>query len=219
MTGLDATAYWKSYYAEEFIFGLGTEKIVELLREVPPVDTWIDVGSGSESLLWGCALDERQLMAVDADPDRLALLRTYAATTDEPRGSYRTVLELCDRPTSAWQEICSRLRSTHVADCLTGDVPVPDRAELVTQFGLLGLCPDETSFRRCLTALATLVSPGGWFVGANWMAAEHAGRVVLTEDLYRNALLDSGAEIVRLAGIESADPTYPYIWTYLARLP
>lgn len=218
MTGLDAETYWNCYYAEEFVFGLGTEKIIEHLREVPEVETWIDVGSGSGSLLWACALTAKELLAVDADADRLALLRQYAAATDL-RGCYRTVLELAGRAASDWPSIRGVLRGVRVADCLAGTPPVPDHAELVTQFGLLGLCPDEPTFLRCFAALAQLASPGGWLAGANWMAADGAGRVRLTEELYRSALQECSAHVVRLEQIDSADPGYPYIWTYLARAP
>lgn len=50
-TVADATAYWQRYYAEQFHFGLGTEDILAALMTIPPVDTWVDLGCGSESML------------------------------------------------------------------------------------------------------------------------------------------------------------------------
>jgi hypothetical protein len=48
-TAASADAYWRRYYAERFRFGLGTE---DILMQMPPVDSWADLGSGSESMLW-----------------------------------------------------------------------------------------------------------------------------------------------------------------------
>jgi hypothetical protein len=51
LTIASAAQYWERYYNSEFIFGMGTERILAVLRQVPPVMTWADLGSGSESLL------------------------------------------------------------------------------------------------------------------------------------------------------------------------
>ncbi len=92
----DAGHYWERYYSGEFIFGLGTEHILTALQQLPSAGTWLDLGSGSESLLWSIALDAQRLVAVDLDPHRLNLLRDYAAAC-EPRGAYQAVLDLCGR--------------------------------------------------------------------------------------------------------------------------
>lgn len=46
-----AGEYWDRYYVGEFFFGLGTEDILKMLLQVPPVGTWLDLGAGSESPL------------------------------------------------------------------------------------------------------------------------------------------------------------------------
>lgn len=217
MTTLNAAAYWNSHYGEEFVFGWGTEEILKLLRGIPPVKTWIDVGAGSESLLWACAFSAEHLVAVDVDEHRLTRLRDYASRT-EPRGAYLTALELTGRTAAEWPAICARLRGTQVADCLNGVPPVTDRAELVSQFGLLGLCPDQASFRLCFAALAALAVTGGWVTGANWMARQAEDRVRLTPELYRLAAADCGVELTQLRRIPSVDPAYPVIWAYVGRL-
>jgi len=217
MTTLNAAAYWNSHYGEEFVFGWGTEEILELLRGIPPVETWIDVGAGSESLLWACALSAERLVAVDVDERRLTRLRDYAGRT-EPRGAYLTALALTGRTAAEWPAICACLNGTQVADCLNGIPPVTERAELVTQFGLLGLCPNQAKFRRCFAALVALAVPGGWVTGANWMARQAQDRVRLTPELYRLAAADCGVELTQLRRIPSADPAYPVIWAYVGRL-
>jgi methylase of polypeptide subunit release factors len=75
----DARHYWERYYSSGFVFGLGTEHILTALQQLPSARTWLDLGSGSESLLWSIALDVRRLIAVDLDSHRLDLLRDYAA--------------------------------------------------------------------------------------------------------------------------------------------
>jgi hypothetical protein len=211
---LNADEYWQSYYADEFIFGMGTEEIIAMLAELPPVRSWIDLGSGSESLLWGAAIEAERLVAVDYDPERLELLKA-AARSGEPRGAYRTALELAGRSVGDWPALGARISATYAADCLNGEAPIDEQAELVTQFGLLGLCADRTHFRACFEALAALAEPGGWIAGANWLAADLTGRVAQTEDDYVVAMAASDVDPVTVRRIESADPAYPSIWAYV----
>ena len=91
-----ASKYWDQYYGSEFVFGLGTEHILAALRQVPPSGTWVDLGAGSESLLWSIALETHRLIAIDHDEQRLRILRAYADAR-QPRGAYRTALALCGR--------------------------------------------------------------------------------------------------------------------------
>jgi hypothetical protein len=213
---MNADEYWQSYYADEFIFGMGTEDIISMLAELPHVSSWIDLGSGSESLLWGAAIDADRLVAIDYDPERLELLEA-AARTAEPRGAYRTALELAGRSVGEWPALCGRVSDTHVADCLNGEAPIDAQAELVTQFGLLGLCADTAHFRLCFQALAALAEPGGWVAGANWLAADLTGRVAQTEEDYLVAMAASDVDPVTIRRIASADPAYPSIWAYLGQ--
>ena len=47
-----AQPYWDRYYAASFTFGCGTEDILTMLAGLPPAAVWLDLGAGSESLLW-----------------------------------------------------------------------------------------------------------------------------------------------------------------------
>lgn len=184
--------YWDRYYAQQFRFGLGTEDILAALMHIPPVGTWADLGSGSESMLWAIGLRAQRLVAVDADPQRLAMLRTFTSTV-RPRGVHRIALALCGRTDPRDFSIrCRSLTATVAVDCLTGHLPSDPSLpavgfELVTQFGLLGLCRDAEHFAACFTAAHQLIKPGGWAAGANWVARNPYQRVELTERLYQAA--------------------------------
>ncbi|MBT8228124.1 MAG: class I SAM-dependent methyltransferase [Dactylosporangium sp.] len=220
----DADGYWRRYYHERFQFGQGTEDLVATLRTVPPVERWVDLGCGSESLLWAIALRATRLVAVDADPHRLVLLRQMAGT-HRLRGVYRTALELCEHPDphTAWATRRASLHATIVADCLTGD-PVadprlPERGfDLVTQIGLLGLCRTPEHFAACFTSLRRLLAPGGWAVGANWVPARSTGRVPLTADLYQAAADRAGLRLHQLGEVPiSGDADFTALWIYVGR--
>ncbi|HEX3963913.1 MAG TPA: hypothetical protein VHZ03_45930 [Trebonia sp.] len=173
--------YWEQYYGCEFIFGLGTEQILAALRQVPPTGTWIDIGAGSESLLWSIALETHRLIAIDRDEQRLRILRAYADAC-QPRAAYRTTLVLCDRTPGDFIARCESLSATLSADCLNGSsLPLrPCSAGLVTQFGLLGLTSSPGQFARAWAACHEPLVPGGWAAGANWTAIRQPGRVRLT---------------------------------------
>jgi hypothetical protein len=214
-----ASEYWKQYYGSEFVFGLGTEHILAALRQVPPAGRWIDAGAGSESLLWSTALEARRLIAVDRDEQRLRTLRAYADAR-QPRGAYRTALALCDRTPSDFTRRCESLSATLTADCLNGSpLPLePCSADLVTQFGLLGLTTSPGHFTRAWAACHEPLTAGGWAAGANWAAARQPGRVSLTRQLYQAAFTQSGMSPLLIEQVlVSGDPDFDSVWIYLGR--
>lgn len=221
-TVASANAYWRRYYAEQFRFGLGTEDILAALMQIPPVGSWVDLGCGSESMLWAIALRARRLVAVDYDPQRLEILQQFV-TADRPRGVHTTALRLCGRTDpDDFGMRCRSLAAVVRADCLAGLLPVnphlvPGSFALITQFGLLGLCRDTEHFTTSLAHLHRLLAPGGWTAGANWVAPDSRGRVELTEQLYRVAAARAGVSLLLLKRITSADPDFPAVWTYVGQ--
>lgn len=215
-----ALDYWQRHYADDFHFGRGTEQILTMLTALPAVHRWYDLGSGSESLLWAAAVNAAHLAAVDADPRRLHILHRFAAART-PRGVHRTALHLCGRTDEqAFTSRCQALGALIHADCLTGGPPaglLEGSADLVTQFGLLGLCPDEPHFIACFTGLHRLTAEQGWIAGANWVAADNTGRVELSEPLYRHAAAQAGIHLHTLTRTPSTDPEFPAVWMYLGR--
>jgi hypothetical protein len=217
-TVLDAAPYWDTYYGDTFRFGQGTEHILDLLARIPPVHSWTDLGVGSESLLWATALDAGRLSAVDADPARLATLTRFARD-GRPRGVHQVALALCGRGPDAFTRRCRALTATLAADCLTPH-RIPSAvlgSDLVTQFGLLGLTGTPAQFTDTFTRLHAHLPEHGWAAGANWVAADPAGRVHLTHDLYRRAARAAGLHLLHLERIPSTDAQFPFVWTYLAR--
>ncbi len=101
-----ASEYWERYYGSEFIFGLGTEQILAALRQVPPAETWIDTGAGSESLLWSIALRARRLIAVDRDGHRLRDTPRLRRRPPPP-GRLPDRLALCDRTQGDFTARCA----------------------------------------------------------------------------------------------------------------
>lgn len=219
---VDAQKYWQRYYADQFHFGLGTEDILATLMQIPPVNTWVDLGAGSESLLWAVGLRARTLVAVDADPQRLELLRQFADTR-RPRGTHTTALRLCGRTEpDAFAARCRSLTALVHADCLAGLLPhdphlISHSFELITQFGLLGLCRDAEHFTTSFSHLHRLATSGGWTAGANWEARDPHGRVELSEQLYHDAATSAGVRLLLLHRIPSADPEFPALWTYVGQ--
>jgi hypothetical protein len=216
-----AQEYWQRYYAQQFHFGLGTEDILAALMQIPPVDRWADLGSGSESMLWAIALRARRLVAIDVDPQRLTLLRQFTAT-GQPRGVHTTALQLCGRTDpDAFTTRCRSLTAVVQADCLgalqADPHLVPGSFDLITQFGLLGLCRDAEHFATSFTHLDRLLAPGGWTAGANWVAARPEGRVRLTKRLFQDAADRAGVRLLLLHQISSADLEFPAVWIYVGQ--
>ncbi|GAB3173054.1 hypothetical protein GCM10027059_43380 [Myceligenerans halotolerans] len=223
-TVLDAETYWRTYYADTFRFGQGTEHVLDLLTHIPPVSTWTDLGAGSESLLWACALEAQKLTAIDNDAHRLATLATTARAA-RPRGVHQVALALGGTPptTTAFAERCRSLKTTLRADLLAPDVPLLSPAcdalgaQLVTQFGLLGLTTTPGEFTDAFAGLHARLPTHGWAAGANWVSADATDRVHLTHDLYQSALARAGLDTLQVRCVASTDSDFPLVWTYLAR--
>lgn len=219
-TVADAKEYWRRYYAEQFRFGLGTEDILAALMTIPPVQTWVDLGCGSESMLWAIALRARQLVAVDVDCTRLEILGQFTELA-RPRGVHTTALSLCGRADPGdFLARCRSLAARVRADCLTKSLPddlTENTFDLVTQFGLFGLCRDDEHFTTRFAEIHRLLAPGGWTAGANWVARDPHGRVELTQQLYQNAATRAGVHLLLLKRITIADPEFRAVWTYVGR--
>jgi hypothetical protein len=219
-TVTDAHEYWRRHYAEQFQTGQGTEHVLAALMQIPPLGTWVDYGSGSESLLWAIALRAQRLIAIDIDPARLDILRQFAAA-GRPRGVHITALRLCGHVApDAFTRLCRSLARLIRADCLAGSTPIElatEDVEVVTQFGLLGLCRDPGHFIDRFTELHRPLGPGGWCAGANWVARNPAGRVDLTQELYQHAADQAEITLLTLQRVPSADPDFPALWTYIGR--
>jgi hypothetical protein len=221
-TVTNAQEYWQRYYADQFHYGLGTEDILATLMQVPPVDNWVDLGAGSESMLWAIGLRARRLVAVDVNPHRLEILRQFT-TSGQPRGTHTTALQLCGRThPDDFTARCRSLTALVHTDCLAGPLPhdphlTPGSFDLVTQFGLLGLCRDANHFTTTFTHLHRLAAPGGWVAGANWGTRNPRGRVELTEQLYQDVAARAGVRLLLLHRFPSADPDFPAVWTYVGQ--
>lgn len=227
MTIHDAPNYHAAYYADEFRFGQGTEDLLALLAGLPPARSWVDLGAGSESLLWAIPLRAQQLVALDRDPERLALLRA-AAQTAAPRGVHRTAMGLTGRSSGDWMARCRSLRETVVADLLVDELPrhpalAPGSADLVTQFGLLGLVPHGQAFVARFAALhhQLLTPAGGIAAGANWVTSNPAtasARVRLTAALYHQAATRAGIRLHTLRRVPiTGDADFSHVWLYAGR--
>ena len=219
-TVANAEEYWRRYYAEQFRFGLGTEDILAALMTLPPVHNWVDLGCGSESMLWAIALRARQLVAVDVDRTRLEILGQFTELA-RPRGVHTTALALCGRVDPGdFPARCRSLAARVRADCLTGSLPddlTENTFDLVTQFGLLGLCRNDEHFTTRFAEIHRLLAPSGWTAGANWVARDPHGRVELTQQLYQNAATRAGVHLLLLKRITIPDPEFPAVWTYVGR--
>jgi hypothetical protein len=216
----NSQAYWDRYYGDQFIAGLGTENILAALGRVPPRRTWLDLGAGSESLLWSIPLQADDLIAVDLAPERLAILRAYAAA-EQPRAAYQTVLEFCDRSPADFATRCRRLSATLAADCLSG-MPLPFApagVDLVTQFGLFGLTARPDQFLTCWKNAHAPLAADGWCAGANWNAsASGQHRIRLNRRLYDEAFAATGITPSLITRVSiTGDADFDSVWIYLGR--
>jgi len=98
-------------------------------------------------------------------------------------------------------------------------MPARDRcADLVTQFGLLGLTAGHEEFLAAWKNCHQPLAAGGWMAGANWTAISGRGRVDLSEQLYTAAFARNGMTPHLIERIPiTDDPDFDSVWIYLGR--
>lgn len=224
--------YLADYFNDAFVPGMGAEAILAVLAEHGGpggrVGRWLDLGAGTSTLFWSLALERvDEIHAVDVIPEALIVLDGFVRAGRVPP-CYRDVMAMLGRPADHLAEMRRRMAGYMVFNAL-GPWPRaldPERFDLVTGFGTVGILPDAASHAACIAEIARHLAPGGRIVGTDWIRSQ----AFIDRDGHDNRYLDRPAleRAADLAGLEllhgtrlpiRGDPLYDHIliWAFAAR--
>lgn len=188
-----ANCYFRLNYGSPFRTGQGTEIILRELQENAVEGTWLDLGCGSNSFFWRSAMPNNlKLTGVDYDADTLELAK------DLQRSGYRQgAFEYAHNHFSSlsWKEYYDISSQFLRMDLLNGNLDELPMADMVTEFGLLGLCKNKTHFGQRLMSFLHHVNVNGLLIGANWIFSDKKSREYgFTNNYISEELIDSVSE-------------------------
>lgn len=172
------TIYAQKNFSGPLVHGMGTEHVLAALDRWGGGGAWLDLGAGTSTLFWCCALDApRSVTVVDVSPEALAVLHRLVGSSEVTQCS-RDALAMYGRD----ERHVARVRRLEwrylVFDFSRTWPPVLPRSsyDLITAFGCFGLADGPDHFRRSISQSAARLVPGGTIIGANWLRTPAAIR-------------------------------------------
>jgi hypothetical protein len=199
---LDPTAkayfreYLESYFNEEFVYGWGTEDILDMLANVPAARSWLDLGAGTSTFLWSIPLHEvEHIVCCDVVPEALAVLEDFAAQAAIPR-CYRDVMAMygcSDAGLAARRRALAEFAIFDFFQPWPADIS-DERYDLVTAIGAFSLAPNEQAYAACFRHMHAALARGTRVVGADWIrSAAFVAQEGHDNRYVSRALLDNAA--------------------------
>ncbi|MBB4906200.1 class I SAM-dependent methyltransferase [Actinophytocola algeriensis] len=204
-------AYFNTYAQKNFsgplAHGMGTEQILAALDRWGGGGEWLDLGAGTSTLFWCCALEEvASITVVDASVEALVVLDRIVRSSRVPR-CYRDALAMYgrdERHLARFRDAGWRYLVFDFSQTWPDAVP-RSTYDLVTAFGCFGLADGPDHFHRSINETATRVAPGGTVIGANWLRTPDA----IAEKGYDTTFLstDFVADALETRGLEACEVT------------
>lgn len=165
------TIYAQKNFSGPLVRGMGTEQILNALDRWGRGGAWLDLGAGTSTLFWCCALDTvRSVTVVDVSPEALVVLNRLVRSSEVTQCS-RDALAMFGRD----ERHVARVRGLEWR-YLVFDFSQPwpsllagGSYDLITAFGCFGLADGPDHFRRSIRQAASRLVPGGTIIGANWL--------------------------------------------------
>ncbi|NKC19989.1 hypothetical protein CWC29_014325 [Pseudoalteromonas sp. S4498] len=170
-----AKQYFLEYYQGPFIYGQGVEELLKILECYGTKGSWLDLGSGPSTLLWSIPLSGiTSITCSDKHPEMLLILRNFVCSRKIPK-CYKDVLEICSRNVDHLADMRKKFSSYYEIDALRPwhGHALSESFDLVTEFGCFGISPSAEAFIDCVGYVKPAITPGGRFIGANWVRSNH----------------------------------------------
>ena len=173
-------SYFENNFAKPFIYGQGTEDILNVIHEFSHAGTCLDLGGGVNSYFWSIPADYTKIVNVDVSYETYKICQELKANRFD-QGCYQYAFKRYHRFPG---DIYNREMEFICADVLNAPFYLAEQFDTVTQFGLLGLLPSSDLYKSKLLELFSLVKVGGVFIGANWMLSPKLSNIISQSNSY-----------------------------------
>lgn len=158
--------YLINSYKRDFISNQGIEHIFDMIHQYSVFGEWLDLGSGSCSIFWKIGSRvSNSILAVDLDPE-IEIIIDELFREQFSEGCFKHFM-------NEYGVSPSELYSTQVRyeadELLDNDLSQYRGYDMVTQFGLLGLCKNEDEFILKTNQILQTIKENGIYLAANWI--------------------------------------------------
>lgn len=184
--------YLENNYKKPFKPNQGLEEIFEIIQEFSDGDSWIDLGSGATSFLWNIPMKKKNsINFVDIDMEIETLIKELQCTKYND-GCFKYAFETYSDKTAS--DVYNQNYIYYTYDLLNKKITFNQQYDLVTQFGLLGLCNNKQHFIEKTEEIINILNDNGTYIGANWVYSskriiekQHNNTFITTELIYNIA--------------------------------
>lgn len=164
------TEYFFNEYFDELREEEGIMSILNILSEEGKCERWLDIGAGSNSLLWAIALKEvKTIECCDIRIEAFKPAYDFLTAGKLPQ-CYLDVLKKFNKNTRDFICLQEKIAYYHVFDAFK---TWPDKMErsydLITEFGTFGQVNTPTEFINSVSYANAHLANKGKLIGANWI--------------------------------------------------
>jgi SAM-dependent methyltransferase len=219
------TEYMNTYFNDCFLFGQGTDGILQLLNRYQRGGDWLDVGAGTTTLFWSLAFGRATSVTCgDIVPEALKVLDDFLHSQRIP---------------PCYTEAAAKVLGVNVNTLPARALPwryvifdahqqwprhVIGQFDTVTAFGCFGLARDPDSYIKALRCARPHLKPDGVLVGCDWSRSETfvqqegLDNRYMSQEFIRLASRKAGFEVTEVKEFTiSNDPLYDHVVGYALR--
>lgn len=175
--------YFNNNYGAEFRPGQGTEEILDMINSFSQPGCLIDFGSGSNIYFWLLAMNGiYDITCVDISSEAFYINEQIRNKVLLPK-SFSIV---CRKYNTNIEELFKIKPQYIIQNIFEDTLPIKDKYNNVSQFGLLGLSRSKAEYKKHFYQLWNYLEPDGVFIGANWIFSDIYSRLKGFSNRYLN---------------------------------
>ncbi|MBL6440127.1 adenosylmethionine decarboxylase [Streptococcus suis] len=210
--------YLENSYKKDFIENQGTEFILKMINQYGISGKWLDLGSGACSIFWKIGnKNSNNILAVDVDPELQNIIRELFRDKFSG-GCFKYFMEKYDISTEMLYETNIEY---NVYNVLENNLSKYRGFDMVSQFGLLGLCKKAEDFISKTEDILKTLRDGGVYLAANWIFSNSYSKKkgfsndYITLDFLKNYAFKNMLRILEMKEIFiENDPDYDKVIIY-----
>ena len=218
--------YLDEYYNAAFIYGQGTEHILDMAARHAPGGHWLDIGSGTSALFWATGMrDIKSVTCADLVPEALYVFDRFRASDAVPT-CYEEALKIAKNSVSELTHTRSVDWRYHQCDVLNPWAAhfAGQHYDMITAYAIFGIAPNLAEYKACFKHLAAAARPDQMLLGADWIRSDdfvayesHDNRYVSVEAC-KEAASEAGLEVVECEYYAvKGDPLYAGVVSWVMR--
>lgn len=165
----DYLNYYFNYYGSSYKKNQGIDTICKMLTKYCNGNSWLDLGGGCNTVFWSNFINANYIVSIDRYKEaKIASEIIYKFFIQSDCEIYLRNLLNLDR-----NKIQQKFNIKYIAkDLLNQRINMKEKFDVITQFGLFGLCKNQNEYIEKVFECLQLLNINGVYFGANWIFSE-----------------------------------------------